>query len=162
MNLAIWLERTAAVSGERPALHLGETCIADYATFHARAASLAAALVARGVRPGDRVAIFAKNCPDYLIVFFGVWMAGAAVVPINAKLHPREAAYIAEHSGAVLGFVSSDLGEALALAVEVPLIELGDRVFDGMTCGAGRDCVARAPEDLCWLFYTLTMQGEQT
>ena len=105
------------------------------------------------------MAIFAKNCPEYLIVFYGVWMAGAVVVPINAKLHAREAAFIVENSGAVLGFVTSDLAEALALEVEVPLIELGDRVFDGMTCGAGRDCVARSAEDLCWLFYTSGTTG---
>ncbi len=159
MNLGLWLQRTAAVAGDRPALFLGDGCVADYATFHARASALAAALGARGVAPGDRVAIFAKNCPDYLVVFYGVWMAGAAVVPINAKLHAREAAFIVENSGAALGFVSPDLGEALALEVAVPLIEIGDRVFDGMTSGAGRDCVPRAAEDLCWLFYTSGTTG---
>ena len=160
MNLAIWLQRTAAVRGKQPALFVGQTCVADYAMFHARAASLAAALGARGVQPGDRVAIFAKNCPEYLIVFYGVWMAGAVVVPINAKLHAREAAYIVENSGAVLGFVTSDLSEALALEVEVPLVDVGDAVFDAMTSGAGRDCVARAAEDLCWLFYTSGTTGQ--
>ncbi len=89
MNLALWLYRTAQVMGDAPALVLGDRVVADYRTFAARAASLARALAERGVSPGDRVALFMKNCPDYLIVFNAVWTAGAVVVPINAKLHPQ-------------------------------------------------------------------------
>ena len=42
MNLGLWLERTAAVNGAAPALSVGQTLVADYAAFHARAAGLAA------------------------------------------------------------------------------------------------------------------------
>ena len=43
MNLALWLERVAAVHGDRPALFTGETCVADYAAFRDRAAGVGAA-----------------------------------------------------------------------------------------------------------------------
>ena len=57
MNIAHWLARSAQVSGDSPALMLGDRLVADYATFHARAAALAGALAAKGILPGDRVAI---------------------------------------------------------------------------------------------------------
>jgi acyl-CoA synthetase (AMP-forming)/AMP-acid ligase II len=62
------------------------------------------------------VAIFMKNCPDYLVVLYGIWIAGAVAVPVNAKLHGREAAWIAENSGARLGIVTADPGAGLAKA----------------------------------------------
>jgi long-chain acyl-CoA synthetase len=92
MNIALWLDRSAAVMGARPALMHGTAVVADYATLGRRASGLAAALAARGVAPGDRVGVFAKNLPDYLTCLFGIWRAGAAAVPVNAKLHPKEAA----------------------------------------------------------------------
>jgi long-chain acyl-CoA synthetase len=54
--------------------------------------------------PGERVGIFATNHPAVLEILFGCWWAGLAVVPINPKLHPREAQYILSHSGASLVF----------------------------------------------------------
>ena len=159
MNLALWLERTAAVSGDRPAIYSGETMIADYRTFHARAASLAQALWDRGIGVGDRVAIFAKNCPEYLIAFYGVWIAGAVVVPINAKLHAKEAAWIVGNSGATLCLVSPDLHAALADTMGCPLIDVTGQDFAAMTAGKGMTAEPRTADDLCWLFYTSGTTG---
>ena len=99
---------------------LGADVVADYATFHARAAGLAAALRAEGTGPGDRIAIFATNCPDYLVALFGIWTAGAVAVPINAKLHPKEAAFILVDSGAARGFTSAALTDPLARETDLP------------------------------------------
>jgi long-chain acyl-CoA synthetase len=159
MNLALWLERTAAVAGDSPALVLGDRVIADYAAFQARAAALGRALAEAGIGPGDRVAVFMKNCPEYLVVFYGVWRAGAAIVPINAKLHPREAAWIIGNSDAKLGFVTAGTGAALAAETGIPLIDVAGPDFAAMTRGAGAPCVSRAPSDLCWLFYTSGTTG---
>ena len=52
---------------------------------------------ALGLRKGDRVAIMMKNAPAFFEVLYGAWHAGLNAVPINAKLHPREAAYILEN-----------------------------------------------------------------
>ncbi len=81
MNIALVLERIAQVAGDRPALFEGRDMVADYAGFHARAGQVAAWLAARGVGPGDRVAIFMKNVPEYLVVQYGIWMAGAVRRP---------------------------------------------------------------------------------
>lgn len=160
MNLALWLERVAAEEGARPALMLGAQVVADYASFRDRAAALGAALARRGVSPGDRVALFMKNCPDYLVALYGIWFAGAVAVPVNAKLHRREAAWIMGASGATLGFVTPDPGAGLAAEVPLPLVDVTGAEFAAMTEGAGRAPVSRAPGDLAWLFYTSGTTGK--
>ena len=94
MNLAHWLERTATATPDAPALFLGRDCQANYRQFYDQAQAIAGWLAAQGVGPADRVAIFMKNVPEYLTVFYGIWCLGAVVVPINAKLHAREAVFI--------------------------------------------------------------------
>jgi long-chain acyl-CoA synthetase len=156
MNIAHWLARSAQVSGDSPALMLGERIVADYATFHARAAALARALTTKGIAPGDRVAIWSGNAPDYLTALYGIWIAGAAAVPINAKLHPREAEFILADSGARHLF----LGPGLALDTDLPQTPLASPAFAAMTNGAPAPITDRAPGDLAWLFYTSGTTGQ--
>ena len=102
-----------------PALLSGKNVVADYAEFARRVASLASALQARlGIGPGDRVAIVMSNCVEYLELLYATWFAGAAVVPINFKLHAKEAAWIIENAEAKAVFVSES-----AAAELTPLIE---------------------------------------
>jgi long-chain acyl-CoA synthetase len=157
MNLALWLERVAAVAGDRPALFRGETCEADYAAFHRAAAGVAGALSARGIAPGDRVALFMKNVPDYLVALYGIWIAGAAAVPINAKLHPREAHVILEDSQARAVFATDALADGLTGVVDVPII--GMAALAEMAKGPARDAEPRGPDDLAWLFFTSGTTG---
>lgn len=159
MNLALWLDRVAATGGERPALMLGETVLADYAGFRARAAGLGAALSARGLAPGDRVAIVMQNAPDYLVALYGIWYAGAAAVPVNAKLHPREVAFILSDSGAALAVVSAKLAEGIAAETTVPLVVAEGADFAAMAAHPPRAPEPRAPADLAWLFYTSGTTG---
>ncbi len=158
MNLAEWLMRTAAVSGESPALMLGAEVVADYAGFAARSAALGAALGQAGVAPGDRVAIFAGNAPEYLVALYGIWAAGAAAVPINAKLHPKEVAWILENSGARYVFADRERGACLG-EPGVPVTEIGGAEFAALTRGPGRTPEPRAAADLAWLFYTSGTTG---
>ncbi|MBY6116999.1 AMP-binding protein [Mameliella alba] len=160
MNISTWLAATAQLSPDRPALHLGTECVATYGDFHAEALRVAGALVARGIGPGDRVALFMKNVPDYLVAQYGAWHAGAAVVPINAKLHPREADFILADSAAQLVFATPDLASGLAEVAQVPVIDTGTCEWQAMR---GFDPLQgvqpRAPGDLAWLFYTSGTTG---
>src|SRR4030042_1466279 len=113
MNPAEWLIRTARLCPDAPALMQGETVLADYAKFARRVASIAGALALRGVKRGDRVAIFMTNRTEYLEAFYGAWFAGAVVVPINAKLHAKEAAWIIGDAGAEILFISEDVAATL-------------------------------------------------
>ena len=159
MNISYWLARVAQVSPDRPAMYLGTDLIEDYAGFHAKAAAVAGWLAAMGIGPGDRVALFMKNVPDYLIVQYGAWYAGAAVVPINAKLHGREAAWIIGDSGTRLTFASpgmvEDLSEARATG---EIVDIGT----SMKAIYAADPIPpqdRSPDDLAWLFYTSGTTG---
>ena len=58
---------------------------------------------------GDRVAIASKNQPEYVEIMYGIWWAGLAAVPINAKLHGSEFSYILENSGARVCIVGAEL-----------------------------------------------------
>lgn len=161
MNIGLWLERSAKRSPAHPALFVGTELIANYAEFDARARSVAAWLATQNVLPGDRVALFLKNAPDYLCLLFGCWYAGAAVVPINAKLHGKEAGWIIEDSGAKLVFASSNHAEALDQAgVNVPIIDTQSDDFEAvMTTGGAAYICDRDAGDLAWLFYTSGTTG---
>src|SRR5947199_2922255 len=114
MNVAEWLAATARLRPNSPALLRGFDLEADYATFARRAAAIGAALTRDyGIQPGDRVALFASNCTQYLECLYGIWWIGAAAIPINAKLHGREAAWICSDADAKLTFVSDDTVAAL-------------------------------------------------
>jgi fatty-acyl-CoA synthase len=91
-----------------------------FAQLDADADRIAAALAARGVGPGDRVALLARNGLPYVQAIFGVARAGAVLVPVNFMLGGGEVGYVQQHSGAV-GLLAQDalLGaadEAIAVA----------------------------------------------
>jgi len=161
MNIGLWLQRQAQANPSRPALFLGQDMVADYGGFHSRAMSVAGWLVAQGVRPGDRVAIFMKNAPEYLIVQYGIWYAGAVTVLINAKLHGKEAAYIVDNSGAALTFASSGLSGALGAEMgDHRCIDVAGAQFAQiLEHDAIEAPVERAPDELAWLFYTSGTTG---
>jgi HIP---CoA ligase len=62
------------------------------------------AAMAAGVERGDRVAIWAPNCWEWIVAALGAQGAGGVVVPINTRFKGREAAYVLERSGAELLF----------------------------------------------------------
>ena len=159
MNLALWLARSAQAGPRRPALFAGQAEVADYGTFDAQARAVAAWLIGQSVGPGDRIALFMKNTPDYLIIFYGIWYAGAAVVPINAKLHAREAAYILEDSGARIVFCSPGLETGLGDGIRC-IVAPSDLYRDIVTVAPVLAAVSRGPADLAWLFYTSGTTGK--
>ncbi|WP_312130743.1 class I adenylate-forming enzyme family protein, partial [Diaphorobacter nitroreducens] len=113
MNIAHLLQRSALVHGERPALLAGTCLLHDYRTLAARVAALAAHLrVHCGVQPGERVAIFSANGPQYLEALHAIHWCGAISVPVNYKLHARELAYVLADSGARVVCVSAALHDA--------------------------------------------------
>lgn len=164
MNPAIWLERTAALVPAAPALLVGERVVADYAGFRDRAAAVAGGLTAlHGVGRGDRVVVFSKNRAEYLIALYAIWRIGAAAVPVNAKLHPKEAAWIAENAEASLALVSGAEGrEFVGLAPE-GVKSVVD--FDGPDWAALEAATPAPPpvwladDEMIWLFYTSGTTG---
>src|SRR3954453_16865332 len=114
MNLALFLERAGRDDPRRPALGIGPRVLRAYGDMAGRVARLAGALRSLGLNPGDRVAIIAQNCPDYVEVLYVIWHAGLAAVPVNARLHGAEQGFILEQSGARACFVSDGLDGGIA------------------------------------------------
>jgi long-chain acyl-CoA synthetase len=67
-----------------------------------KVARLASALQAKGIQPGDRVAIMFMNQKEYLLSFFAILQAGAVVVPINITLPPDDIVHVILNSGSRL------------------------------------------------------------
>ena len=161
MNPARWLERAALLWPKRPALFRGAEAILDYAGFNARAGSLAAGLAASGIAPGDCVALYLANRTDYLVAMQAIWRIGAAVVPVNAKLHEKEAAYILGHSSAKLCFTDADhAGDLAALAPDTRIVDMEGADFAALFLdGAAPGLNPTGQDDLIWLFYTSGTTG---
>src|SRR5688572_10740981 len=68
----------------------------------AQAIEIARALVASGVEPGDRVAIWAPNSATWIVASFGVYAAGGVLVPLNTRYRGEEAGHILRTAGARL------------------------------------------------------------
>jgi acyl-CoA synthetase (AMP-forming)/AMP-acid ligase II len=170
MNIGSVLTQAAQKSPDHTAIIFGDLR-RTYREFNARANKLADQLRKAGVRKGDRVAILQHNCPELLETLFATFKAGGITVPINARLHPKEFAYILQDSGTkVLVFtddfsagidsVRSELGaiETYLAIGRSPAWARPYELFlaDGVPADCDEDC---APDDLAWLFYTSGTTG---
>lgn len=76
-----------------------------------------------GVQPGDRVAIYAQNCPHYMLAFYAILRAGAVVVPINPMNLESETRYILGNAGIDTIFVAQELGGRISAALNAGLLK---------------------------------------
>ena len=107
MNIASWLPSSALLMPYSPALLEGEKVCSKNFQFGETARAFANLFSNEyGIRSGDRIALFMKNCTEYLEVLYAIWWLGAIAVPINSKLHPKEAAWIIENAETKLLFTN--------------------------------------------------------
>lgn len=133
MNVANLLLRASRIAPRSPAVRIGARTVLDYASLGSRAASIAADLAGPyRLSKGDRVILLMTNCAEYVECLFGCWQAGAVCVPVNAKLHEREIAFIIENCGAKVGFVTRDLAGTFARALAIA----GEADFAGLEIGS--------------------------
>lgn len=120
----------------------------------------ATAFHARGVGPGDVIALALPNRVELIIVLFAAWRLGAAVTPINPVLGTTEAAYQTKDAGALLVVAEND-GRDLG----VPTVTL-EEIRGGASALPGKEAPADAPplaafsaDDLALLIYTSGTTG---
>jgi len=101
------VEQAAERFGDREGLVDGDLRL-SFAEVAERVDGAARALLATGVQPGDRVAVWAPNAAEWLVAALGAHRAGGAVVPLNTRLKGPEAQDIVERSGARLLFTVTD------------------------------------------------------
>jgi len=107
-----------------------------------RAAGLSSALVELGVKPGDRVGVFAANRPEWHIADFAISGAGGVNVPIYFNESPERMAYILNHSGAKVVFVAGDVQSRRLLEARTKLIAAPHIIVgDSGGCSVPEDCL---------------------
>ena len=142
----------------------------------------ARALMASGIEPGERVAVWAPNIWEWVVAGLGVHLAGGVLVPVNTRFKGREADYILQRSGARILFTVTDFLDtdyvALLRAADGgqsldEIVVLRGTVPEGATSFAqflnranqvaGADGDARAAavkgDDLCHIMFTSGTTG---
>lgn len=113
-NYADVFERVAAtVALGTPAI-ICDDAVTPWTGFEAKAASLASALLKRGLAPGAKVALYMRNGPDYLIGFYACFKARLVPVNINFRYGPAEIDYLLDNSDAEAVIFDSEFSDILA------------------------------------------------
>ena len=76
----------------------------SYEGLRGRAETFAAALSTWGLGPGERVALYSGNSPDFLAAYLGTHLAGGVIVPVNTQYRRGELQHIFEDAGVRLCF----------------------------------------------------------
>ena len=166
MNIAQLLTATARTFPDRPAVSKGATTLHRYGELSGRVGRLATALLQTpGVSIGRCVVVYMGNGPQYIEVLFAIWHAGLCAVPINAKLHPREAAFILDNCNAALCLANEETAVAAQTAVEacsadIHMLNIDTPAYANLfrTEEAARQHRAHR-DDLAWIFYTSGTTG---
>ncbi len=143
--------------------------------YRDQALRIAASLMERGIRPGDRVAVWAPNSSRWAATALGVHCAGAVLVPVNTRLPGDDAAEVLARTAARLLFTVTDfpgadylgmLGEAGATLPETVVMSGG--APDGTTAWdpftdregpAAGDLPVVDPADICHILFTSGTTG---
>ena len=128
LNLGCILQASAERCPDRVALRLGSRSLC-YAELDRAARGVAAGLQARGIEPGQKVALLIPNVPEFSIAYFGILYAGATVVPLNVLLSATEVEYHLRDSESRLLIAHSLFEEPAAAGAGragVPLISADD------------------------------------
>ncbi|BET13802.1 class I adenylate-forming enzyme family protein [Pandoraea sputorum] len=162
MNIASTLARAAQRHPGHVATYVGDAPQHDYATLARRCAAIAAGLRSMGLPVGARVALWMRNRPEYLEWLYAIWWAGLVAVPINAKLHPREAAFIVNDAEA--GVLLAEAEDLLAIRdhIDSPVTGFAPedaQIAQWLTGDATVGVASRENTDLAWIFYTSGTTG---
>ena len=170
MNLSMLLTKAAGIFPDKPAFIHGDRQL-SYADFNARVNRLANAFQRLGLKQGQNVAILQYNYPQTYESLFACFKSGLGAVPINFRLHPKEFAFIIDHSESRAVILSPEFNDSI--------MEVRDRITNARDLitleGAGGDLIEYesiladaadeftdadvSSDDLAWLFYTSGTTG---
>ncbi len=153
---------------DKPALHYEDKATLTYAELNQRANRLANALLALGVRQGDRVNLLARNRTQCVEALFACAKAGIVYSPLNYRFTAEELAYVINDAGANVLLCDTEYAPVIgALAQQIPavhtVIGFGDEhglAIDYETLLAEASPLEPPLErpidldDLCWICYT--------
>ncbi|GAA0922658.1 AMP-binding protein [Pseudonocardia zijingensis] len=157
-NFASHFEHIADLAPDRTAVAAQDREL-TWAQFDEQADRLAGYLAARGIGPDDRVALDARNSPEYLVVLHALYKLMAAPVNVNYRYRAGEVRYLLEISGARAVIADDDLAGVVAEAAEsLPGCDLLVRIRPDGGFGpevAAADRHPRRPRgDTVWRLFT--------
>jgi long-chain acyl-CoA synthetase len=162
MNLATAFADSVAKHPTKTAMFWGDQQF-TYAALLDRARAVAQELATNfDVQPGDRVGLWLKNRPEFMLAYFGILNAGGVVVPINNFLKPDEVSYMLNDSGAKVLVTEDELGaHTPAIEVAVPGLKvLKAEAFAALPPATGEFPRGhRAQQDLAVIIYTSGTTG---
>jgi long-chain acyl-CoA synthetase len=164
MNLARHLLLSARRLPGQPAVIERDRVEHTYAALARRTLALAGSLQARlGVVPGGRVALVMRNNAAYVELLYACWATGAAAIPVNVKLHPKEIAFILDDADARVCFVTDEVDSAAVAAARLggatTFIDVDSREYRALLHEAPAPLAELGPDDVAWLFYTSGTTG---
>ncbi len=141
----------------------------SFAELAEHAGRAARALVASGIEPGDRVAIWAPNCREWVIAALGIFGAGGVLVPLNTRFKGAEARYVLDRADVKLLFTVTDFLDAnyaamLAAEPVVPtlrdVVDIRSAEWDAfLSRDAGCALPTIGGDDLCATLFTSGTTG---
>jgi acyl-CoA synthetase (AMP-forming)/AMP-acid ligase II len=154
-NLATILWHAADLDGARTFIRDRDNVVSLDALRN-RASAIAEGLLADGVGPGDRVAIFIERGVDAIASLFGVYAAGAVAVVLNDRYRPRQVEYVLDHCGAAALLTTNAMLDRLHrdLVTTAPLLDP-----DTLPASASFTPVRRIDPDLAQIIYTSGSTG---
>ncbi|HEV2394958.1 MAG TPA: long-chain fatty acid--CoA ligase [Verrucomicrobiae bacterium] len=165
MNLAAAFANAVQKHAGKTALFWGDREY-SYADLWRQSLLVSGRLQNDGVKPGDRVGLWLKNCPEFVSALFGILQAGAVAVPINNFLKPDEVKFIIQDAGIGVLITDSELGAHFrAVASERPGLKLFRVEEFNETAGNGADWPPEiqpaqpSASDLALLIYTSGTTG---
>jgi long-chain acyl-CoA synthetase len=164
MNLALAFARCAERHASKTAIFFGEQEI-SYAELLEQSQKLAVHLQNNlGVKPGDRVAIWLKNRPEFVAGVFGILQTGAVVVPVNNFLKPAEVIYILNDAGIDVLISDAELSAHFSelSAARPPLKIVKVEEFAALAPPDSRSTIPdpRTEKDLAVIIYTSGTTGK--
>jgi fatty-acyl-CoA synthase len=156
--LGTWIRDRGRLTPDRVAIDFPDRTV-TYGELDRDSSHLAGELAARGLVRGDRVAVLADNCPDYVTLVFACARSGLVVTPLSWRLAPRELAYQIDHSGASLLVTSASRGDLADAARAAASHRPQRRSIEAPPEGADEPVVEVRDDDPLFLCYTSGTSG---
>ena len=160
-NLANQFTEVTKENSNKTAIFWGED---EFSFDHAH--SIAECLAKRlkvefELQPGDRVALWLKNCPEFVFSLFGILLGEGVVVSINSFLTPDEVGYIVEDCGAKVIISEASMGKETSILVNnSPGLNVIEVESLNRMDSINYTLLEQSPEDLALIIYTSGTTGK--
>jgi len=124
LTLKALFDHSVATYAERPVVQFVDDEPITYRQLGQNVEIIQEMLREYGIKPGDRVALYSENMPNWAAVYFAVTTMGAVIVPILPDFHTSEAMHIAVHAECKAAFISQKLFETMLDETQPPTMNL--------------------------------------